>query len=438
MIPYSVPLAPTNFSTKPTPQLIDLSWNKNQELDLAGYNIYRSESLAGSYLKLNITTSVDTLYQDNSALAGQYYYYFVKAVDDQLNESAGTDTVRSRIISLDRGILLVDETNDGDGSLLNPTDQQVDEFYQQILSNFNKTEYDILSEGAITLADLGAYSTIIWQADDNSNFSEAQSAQLAIKDYLSYGGNFIYAGYRPSRALQNNTSAGAKYNAGMFIYDYLKIDSSLSILNSRFIGAVPYSGTYSVIYVDSSKTSLSDDYHLRGIEAIFPNFEGTAIYQFETYFDTTTNQGKLKGRPVGVEYLGTDHKSVVLSFPLYYMNFDQAKALIENILINKFKEVTDVNGEISNSVPTGFALMQNYPNPFNPSTVISYQLPIGSHTTLKIYNVLGKEIVTLVDEEKQAGIYEVEFNAKGLSSGVYFYKLQAGNSVETKKMILLR
>ncbi len=438
IIPYSIPLVPSSFIVKPSPQMIELSWNENNELDLAGYNIYRSESLDGSYLKINSTTNVDTFYLDNSASAGQYYYYFVKAVDDQLNESTGTDTIKSRIISMDRGILLVDETNDGDGSLLNPTDQQVDEFYQQILSSFNKTDYDVLSEEAITLAELGAYSTIIWQADDNINFAAAQSAQLAIKDYLSLGGNFIYAGYRPSRALQNNTSAGAKYSPGMFFYDYLKIDSSLSILNSRFIGAVPYSGTYSVIYVDSSKTQISDDYHLKGIEAIFPNSEGTAIYKYETYFDTTINQGKLKGRPVGVEYLGTDHKSVVLSFPLYYMNFDQAKALIENILINKFNEVTDVNGEISNSVPTGFALMQNYPNPFNPSTVISYQLPVGSHTTLKVYNVLGKEIVTLVDEEKPAGIYEVELNAEGLSSGVYFYKLQAGNYISVKKMILLK
>ncbi len=438
IIPYSIPLAPSNFTVKPTPQLINMSWDKNKELDLAGYNIYRSESLDGSYLRLNSTTYVDTFYQDNSVLAGQNYYYFVKAVDDQLNESAGTDTIRSRIISLDRGILLVDETKDGDGTLLNPSDQQVDEFYQQILSGFNKADYDILKDGAITLSDLGIYSTIIWQADDDINFTAAQSAQAAIMEYLSYGGNFIYSGYKPSKALQNNIMAEAEYNPGMFIYDYLKINSSLNVDFSRFFGANPNDPSYSVIYVDSSKTSELLDYHLRGIESIFPNSEGTAIYLYETYFDTTNNLGKLKGKPVGVEYLGTDHKSVVLSFPLYYMNFDQAKALIENILINKFKEVTDVNEEQSSSVPTGFALIQNYPNPFNPSTVISYQLPFGSHTTLKVYNVLGKEIVTLVDEEKPAGIYEVEFNAKGLSSGVYFYKLQAGNSVETKKMILLR
>lgn len=440
MIPGSIPLAPSNFVSSPAPLEINLKWNRNLELDLAGYNIYRSESLTDSYTELNSSVYTDTSYSDNSVSAGKYYYYFVKAVDDLQNESAGSDTMRSRLISLDRGILLVDETNDGDGSILNPTDQQVDEFYQQLLSSFVKTDYDIISSGNVILADLGAFSTVIWQADDNSNFASAFSAQSAIKDYLDYGGNFIYVGYRPSRALQNNTSAAAKYKEGMFIYDYLKIDSSLTILNSRFIGAIPYNSDYNPIFVDSSKTSPSDDYHLRSIEAIFPSVEGTAVYKFETYFDTTINQGKLKGRPVGVEYIGADHKSVVLSFPLYYMNFDQAKTLIENILINKFNEVTTVNEGEDVSIPGTFTLMQNYPNPFNPSTVIGYQLAVNSFVSLKVYDILGREVKTLVNKEQPAGSYEVELTISDepLTSGVYFYRLTAGSYTATKKMILIR
>lgn len=85
-----------------------------------------------------------------------------------------------------------------------------------------------------------------------------------------------------------------------------------------------------------------------------------------------------------------------------------------------------------------FALSQNYPNPFNPSTVIGYQLPAAGNVTLKVYDLLGREIASLVNEEKPAGEYEVEFNAGGLSSGVYFYRLKAGENVETKKMLLIR
>jgi len=98
--------------------------------------------------------------------------------------------------------------------------------------------------------------------------------------------------------------------------------------------------------------------------------------------------------------------------------------------------------------PDDFLLYQNYPNPFNPSTIISWQLPIGSWQTLKIYDLLGNEIVTLINEFKPAGTYEVEFSAIGgsafggnaynLPSGIYFYQLKAGQYIETKKMMLLK
>lgn len=85
-----------------------------------------------------------------------------------------------------------------------------------------------------------------------------------------------------------------------------------------------------------------------------------------------------------------------------------------------------------------FNLLQNYPNPFNPSTSISWQSPIDSWQTLKVYDVLGNEITTLVDAYQPAGKYEAEFDANGLPSGIYFYKLQAGDFIQTKKMVLMR
>jgi hypothetical protein len=89
-------------------------------------------------------------------------------------------------------------------------------------------------------------------------------------------------------------------------------------------------------------------------------------------------------------------------------------------------------------VPEDFSLSQNYPNPFNPSTVISYRLPVTSFVTLKVCDILGREVATLVNEEKPAGEYEVEFDGSNLPSGIYFYQLKAGEFAETKKMILLK
>ena len=98
--------------------------------------------------------------------------------------------------------------------------------------------------------------------------------------------------------------------------------------------------------------------------------------------------------------------------------------------------ITDVKD--IEQLPKEFALNQNYPNPFNPSTKISWQLPIGNLVKLKVYDILGREIVTLVNEYKPMGQYETEFNSANLPSGIYFYRLQAGNFVEIKKMMLLK
>ena len=89
-------------------------------------------------------------------------------------------------------------------------------------------------------------------------------------------------------------------------------------------------------------------------------------------------------------------------------------------------------------LPTTYALKQNYPNPFNPSTMISYSLPNNTFVTLKVFDVLGNEVATLVNEEKSAGNFEVEFNASGLSSGIYFYRIQTESFVDTKKLIMLK
>jgi len=99
--------------------------------------------------------------------------------------------------------------------------------------------------------------------------------------------------------------------------------------------------------------------------------------------------------------------------------------------------ITDVKDQ-KNIIPLEFSLSQNYPNPFNPSTIINYELPKISKVTLKIYDILGREVKTLVDSEQLSGKYTTEFDGSNLASGVYFYRINAGNFVQTKKMMLLK
>ena len=91
-----------------------------------------------------------------------------------------------------------------------------------------------------------------------------------------------------------------------------------------------------------------------------------------------------------------------------------------------------------NILPLHFYLSQNYPNPFNPTTTIKYSIPKTSYVTVKVYDIIGREIRTLVNNQKSTGNHEIVFNASELSSGIYFYKMQAGNFIKTKKLILLK
>lgn len=108
-------------------------------------------------------------------------------------------------------------------------------------------------------------------------------------------------------------------------------------------------------------------------------------------------------------------------------------AVIDDISFNAVSDVEEDDLKLSD-----FILAQNYPNPFNPSTIISWQSPRGSWQTIKVYDLLGRVVATLVDEYKPAGSYAVDFNASKLSSGVYLYRLQAGNNIQTRKMALIK
>jgi hypothetical protein len=109
------------------------------------------------------------------------------------------------------------------------------------------------------------------------------------------------------------------------------------------------------------------------------------------------------------------------------------------------REMTPVEWEDESHVqlPTEFDLRQNYPNPFNPQTMIEYALPKSAHVTIEIYNLLGQKVNVLVDEDQRAGRYQVDWDGKDkdggeLASGIYFYRIQAGDFVKCKKMIMLK
>jgi hypothetical protein len=129
---------------------------------------------------------------------------------------------------------------------------------------------------------------------------------------------------------------------------------------------------------------------------------------------------------------------------MWALGYDGIRDEMWDLILDKFSIPVSVNE--NKDIPKYFMLDQNYPNPFNPTTTIKYSIPNdvtlngvgGGKSQLKVFDVLGRNIKTLVDEHQSAGNYSVEFDASKLTSGIYYYTLQYGNYVETKKMLLIK
>ncbi len=168
------------------------------------------------------------------------------------------------------------------------------------------------------------------------------------------------------------------------------------------------------------------------------------IFENEDYFNDLGSYRKrngFSGGAFGAEYysltqgIGLDSVFVSL-IDAFDAQIDIKGCVIDGIVYGD-TTLTDIDDD-DNGIPTSYKLEQNFPNPFNPATKITWQSPVSGKQTLKVYDVLGNEVATLVDEFRNSGIYEVDFDASKLSSGVYFYQLKAGDFISTKKMILIK
>ena len=191
----------------------------------------------------------------------------------------------------------------------------------------------------------------------------------------------------------------------------------------------------SLIHNDSVKIENPDDNRLN-----FISYGSEKTYGVELNFATELGLGRFVNNSIAITQ-NTTHQLVPnwgdfaeLGLTIY-VDKDNDGTIEDTLHLNN---TVDVEDQGSNNIPAEYKLEQNYPNPFNPTTTIRYSIPKAGIVNLKVYNLIGEEITTLVNEDKAAGNYEVEFDASQLPSGVYLYQLNAADFVETKKMVLLK
>lgn len=230
--------------------------------------------------------------------------------------------------------------------------------------------------------------------------------------------------YFKTKTFTISTTSCANGESG---YDSLRISGKITVKNPNgLIEPGTQAGKLKFVLIDAT----TGEHLMRlGSEVLLENTS-------KIRFNFKVSIANLEGRTVYIKpkFVGSPKNN--LSGNIMDNNYIVSSAIPD--CISAKANLNDGKSDKPAALPAEYGLSQNYPNPFNPTTVINYQLPENGHVTLKVYDVLGKEVATIINENKEAGYYEASFDASRLSSGVYFYKLVAGSFVKTNKMLLAR
>jgi len=286
------------------------------------------------------------------------------------------------------------------------------------------------------LVPLSKYSIVDYILGDESTADETFSTaeQETVKTFLRTGGKLFVSGSEIGWDLDSKGSASDK-------------DFYQQFLKAQFVADAPNNGQSGVYYkVESVMEKIFDGV---GVMNFDNGTQGTINVKWPDVI-TGVNGGVncLAYTGVVATYAGVSYeglfpggtvagKIVNMGFPFESVYPDSARNILMSKILAFFERPMSVQRKEETN-PTNFSLSQNYPNPFNPTTVINYQLSADSKVTLKIFDLLGQVVATLEDGAVRAGVHAAVFEGRNLSSGVYFYRLQAGDYTETRKMILTK
>jgi len=395
--------------------------------------------------------------------------YIVTAVNRDGVESHFSESVTSYAVGcFDKDILVLTSLYTGW-----PAKDSVRIFYEDILAGYNfdiynfpdtvlKYECSYGPEECVQWQDFTNYKLLILEEDSHHPiFTETfESRSNSIANYLTFGGRLAYFG--GFEGFNNyDKSDTAHYTADYdFINRFFGIDS-IFYYGFCYYGVLPYgpkldtsfgfieaqaeSPAWPDVYYDQTRNPYATLINIAwgfetppSVATFVVNDLGEVSHTYKTLYPETS---VLDGHPVGVITKASGAKTYLYGFHLWYMERESARSLIDAL----FRGLGGGGGSKDGAtLPDGLTLSQNYPNPFNPSTIVQFSLPEPAVVTLEIFNILGQRVNTLIDgRQLGAGSHRVEWHSDDgrgntVSSGVYFYRLKAGDKTATKKMMLLR
>ncbi|MCD4830075.1 MAG: T9SS type A sorting domain-containing protein [Candidatus Cloacimonetes bacterium] len=387
------------------------------DLDI-GYNIYRADNPEGPFERVNDLPVEDTAYTDNSVSNGQTYYYAISAVLDDVWETQRSDVLNAEPMEfpLDRGVLLVDETLDGNGATpISPTDEMVDAFYAGVVNNAYRA-WDYAAEGIPPLDTLACYSTVFWIDDDITQHHIDDNLQ-SLGNYVLGGGNLVVSGWKTAQELPSNFLTTFLYDTPVQMWT-----------QAYYTGAV--SASYPALTVDPDKMLSPWNGHL-AYACTFPE-AAAAMYTFEGESDPVGQPCALKTQPGGA--------FVLFGFPLYFQQPAGVESLCD-ALLTEFGETVSVSPD-----PLPQVALSVWPNPLRPglqNLSVRLSLPQQSVVEAGVYNIRGRRVATLASETLPAGEHSLSWNCrdrndKPVASGIYLLHVKHGDSAQTRKVLLLR
>ncbi|MFQ6617612.1 MAG: FlgD immunoglobulin-like domain containing protein, partial [Fidelibacterota bacterium] len=406
---------------------IDFEWDNHPQKDVIGYNLYGRVYGKEERFRINDALIKDTTY--SAVLSTNAYYISLTAVDSTNVESYYSVEIITLLgATFEKGILLIDDFSWDSGTGVYTSDADADaKIDQGFMHGFKHTDWDVPDQGTdIFLPDsIVKYSTVILYT--NGGYASAEYADMLIA-YGTAGGYILIAGYN-NKSMVSDILTPFGFNPGFYgtftgnyggmdgekgtAYENFNIDLPMKLDGTRMVER-----HYERVYPDAENTStifrvrgLDGDTRSCGIRSEMPGGNVIIIIgQTMTFWDQESQDTRDFGRYV-----------------------------LETEFGEKYTGIEPDNS----AVPTTYDLSQNYPNPFNPVTKIKYQIPRAGKVTLKIYNILGQEIKTLVNKNLNPGYYAVTWDGtnslgKEVSSGLYFYRLKADEFEKTLKMVILK